>query len=77
MYKYRDRYQTVSGKYKTAIRWYDIALIYKLESDEPRIGKVPSFSFYLGNGQPFNKKTTIVPINRGPLKLGNKVVGML
>lgn len=66
MFEYQWKYQKVSGKYSVLLRWYDVALLYKLESDEPLIGANPKFNRYLGNGQPLNKRTTIVPVGRGP-----------
>lgn len=68
MFKYQSRYQTVSGKYSTPIKWYHVALLYKLESNEPLAGKTPSFDYYLGNGQSIYRRTTIVPVGRGPFK---------
>ena len=68
MYKHKSRYQKVSGKYSVPLRWYHIALLYKLESNEPLLNKTPTFKYYLGNGQLISRKTTIVPINRGPFK---------
>lgn len=54
----RDRYQAISGRFKNPIRWYHVALIHEMECSQ-------NFNCYLGNGQPFNKKTTIVPKGRG------------
>ncbi len=72
MFKYRERYQNVSGKYPTKIRWYHIALLYKMESDEPMAKVTPKFNKYMGNGQSLNKKTTIVPVGRGPFSSWEK-----
>lgn len=55
----RARYQSVSGQFKNPIRWYHIAIIHYLECSL-------DFTRYLGNGQPLNRVTTIVPKGRGP-----------
>lgn len=57
--KNRPRYQAVSGTFANPIRWYHIAVIHYLECSL-------NFARYLGNGQSLYKKTTIVPIGRGP-----------
>ena len=57
----RSRYENVSWKFPNPIRWYHVGIIHYLECSL-------NFNCYLGNGQPFNKKTTIVPKNRGPFK---------
>lgn len=53
----RVRYQTVSAK--TGVPWEFIAVTHQRESSQ-------NWDTYLGNGQPLNKKTTIVPKGRGP-----------
>lgn len=61
MFLNRGRYQSISSHFPNKIRWYHIALIHQLEC-------ALNFNCYLGNGQPLNKKTTIVPKGRGPFK---------
>lgn len=56
-----DRYNAIARKFPNPIKGYHIALIHEMEANQ-------DFSRYLGNGQPWNKKTTIVPIGRGPFK---------
>jgi lysozyme family protein len=53
----RARYQAVADK--TGVPWEVIAVIHQREASG-------NFETYLGNGQPLNKKTTIVPKGRGP-----------
>lgn len=53
----RERYQHVATK--TGVPWEVIAVIHQREASG-------NFNTYLGNGQPLNKKTTIVPKGRGP-----------
>jgi len=43
---------------KTGVPWFAVAVIHRREN--------PSFNAYLGNGQPWNRRTTIVPKGRGP-----------
>ncbi len=60
----KDRYYTIERQ--TGVPWAMIACIHKRESDaQDRYGN-PLFTSYLGNGQPLNRKTTIVPKGRGP-----------
>lgn len=50
----------------TGVPWAMIACIHKRESDaQDKFGN-PLFTSYLGNGQPLNRRTTIVPKGRGP-----------
>lgn len=59
----KARYLTVAGRVRA--HWAHIAVIHRRESDQDKNGN-PRFDTYLGNGQPLNRKTTIVPIGRGP-----------
>lgn len=52
-----DRYAAILPP----VKWWLIAVIHELECSQ-------KFTKYLGNGQPLNKKTTIVPKGRGPFK---------
>ncbi len=49
------------GKIGQGVPWYMIALLHLRESNR-------NFKTYLGNGQPLNRRTTIVPEGRGPFK---------
>lgn len=53
---------------KVGMLWAHIAVIHKRESDSQDKNGNPRFDSYLGNGQPLNRKTTIVPKGRGPFK---------
>lgn len=53
----KARYQTV--EVDTNVPWMMIAAIHRRESD-------CDWDTYLGNGEPLNKKTTLVPAGRGP-----------
>lgn len=53
----KARYQNVSQV--TGVPWFVIAAIHNRESDA-------NFNTYLGNGQPLNRVTTLVPAGRGP-----------
>lgn len=55
----RKRYENISRKFSNPIRWYHIGLLHEMECTQ-------NFNCYLGNGQRWNKKTTIVPKGRGP-----------
>ena len=57
--KNKDYYQSISGVFPTPIKWFHIGLIHEMECSQ-------NFNCYLGNGQPLNKRTTIVPVGRGP-----------
>lgn len=54
---HKDRYVMVQDK--TGVPWYLIAGLHMRESDL-------DFSTYLGNGEPLNRKTRLVPRGRGP-----------
>lgn len=55
--KYRDRYVAIE---KTlGVPWWWIACIHERESD-------CDFKTYLGNGEPLNRRTRLVPKGRGP-----------
>lgn len=59
---YKPRYEAVVKALKAkghTIPWEFIAVAHQRESNA-------NFDTYLGNGQPLNKKTTIVPAGRGP-----------
>ena len=55
----KDRYVPIERK--TGVPWFYIGLVHLRESD-------CNFNTYLGNGQPLNRRTTIVPIGRGPFE---------
>lgn len=61
----KERYVKVAGIVKA--HWAHIAVVHRRESDQDKNGN-PRFDTYLGNGQPLNRRTTIVPIGRGPWK---------
>lgn len=54
---HKDRYQTVERE--TTVPWFVVGCLHMRESNA-------NFNTYLGNGQPLNRKTTIVPKGRGP-----------
>jgi len=54
---HRGIYTAIEGR--TGVPWPMIAILHRRESDA-------DFNTYLGNGQPLNRKTTIVPKGRGP-----------
>src|SRR5258708_4181352 len=60
----RPRYVVIEGN--SGVPWPMIACIHKRESDAQDKHGNPLFTSYLGNGQPLNRKTTIVPKGRGP-----------
>lgn len=51
---------------ETGVPWPMTACDHRRESDAQDKQGNPLFTSYLGNGQPLWKKTTIVPIGRGP-----------
>lgn len=53
----KDTYQAVQDD--TGVPWFVIAALHERESDA-------DFTTYLGNGEPLNRVTTIVPRGRGP-----------
>jgi len=56
----KSRYEEVSHRFvNPGLKWWLVALIHEMECTQ-------NFNCYLGNGQPINKKTTIVPAGRGP-----------
>jgi lysozyme family protein len=55
----QQRYINIANKFANPIKWYHISFLHEMECTQ-------NFNCYLGNGQPINKKTTIVPIGRGP-----------
>jgi lysozyme family protein len=64
----QGRYQgvaTVLAKQGYNVPWYFIAVAHYREAGFDKSGQ-PIWSSYLGNGQPWNKKTTITPKGRGP-----------
>lgn len=53
-------------EFETGVPWAMVAINHRRESDaQDKLGN-PLFTCYLGNGQPLNRKTTIVPKGRGP-----------
>jgi lysozyme family protein len=58
----RDRYETIAHKFPNpGLKWWLIAIIHHMECSL-------NFNCYLGNGQPWNQRTTIVPKGRGAFK---------
>jgi len=57
LYAHRDRYQEVEAL--TGVPWPLIAVLHLRESDA-------DFHTYLGNGEPLNRRTRLVPKGRGP-----------
>ncbi len=53
----KDRYKLVERR--SGVPWWLIAVLHMRESDA-------NFSTYLGNGEPLNRKTRLVPKGRGP-----------
>ena len=60
--KHKERYRHIAAELKIPI-----CLVPLIETKEMG-SKVGKFSAYIGNGQPWNKKTTVVPKNKGPFK---------
>jgi lysozyme family protein len=56
---HKAQYQTVEAR--TGVPWFVIAALHNRESDA-------DFSTYLGNGEPLNRKTILVPKGRGPFE---------
>lgn len=64
----KSHYQDVAdvlAKNGSTIPWWFIAVAHYREAGFDKFGQ-PKWDSYLGNGQPLNKKTTIVPKGRGP-----------
>ena len=57
--RHKAQYQTVEAR--TGVPWFVIAALHNRESDA-------DFSTYLGNGEPLNRRTTLVPKGRGPFE---------
>jgi lysozyme family protein len=57
LFAHKDRYQMVADK--TGVPWYALAALHERESSA-------DFSTYLGNGEPLNRVTRLVPRGRGP-----------
>ena len=55
--KHKARYQRIEEE--TTVPWFVIGCLHMRESNG-------NFNTYLGNGQPLNRRTTIVPKGRGP-----------
>jgi lysozyme family protein len=55
--RHKAQYQTVEAR--TGVPWFVIAALHNRESDA-------DFSTYLGNGEPLNRRTILVPKGRGP-----------
>lgn len=53
----KARYQKI--EHVTGVPWYLVAMLHRRESDA-------DFSTYLGNGEPLNRRTRLVPPGRGP-----------
>lgn len=64
-----NRYQAVSdelSKRGYVVPWWFIAVVHYREAGF--VNGQPNWNAYLGNGQPLNRKTTLVPVGRGPFK---------
>lgn len=57
--EHKSRYQEIEKR--TGVPWTLIAVLHMRESDA-------NFNTYLGNGEPLNRKTRLVPKGRGPFK---------
>lgn len=56
----KERYAAIARRFvNPGLKWWLVAVIHEMECTQ-------NFSKYLGNGQSLNKKTTIVPVGRGP-----------
>src|SRR5215510_5796407 len=55
--RHKAQYQTVEAR--TGVSWLVIAALHNRESDA-------DFATYLGNGEPLDRRTTLVPKGRGP-----------
>ena len=55
----RHKAQYLSVEARTGVPWFVIAALHNRESDA-------DFATYLGNGEPLDRKTTLVPKGRGP-----------
>lgn len=65
----RLRYERVAnslGQQGYTIPWWFIAVAHYREAGFDLQNNSPRWETYLGNGQPLNKKTTMVPAGRGP-----------
>lgn len=56
---HKDQYKSIETI--TGVPWWMVAALHRRESDA-------DFKTYLGNGEPLNRKTRLVPKNRGPWK---------
>lgn len=65
-YAFANRQQYLTVEENTGVPWAMIACIHRRESDAQDRAGNPLFTCYLGNGQPLNRVTTIVPKGRGP-----------
>ena len=57
--RHKDIYRQIEAK--TGVPWYLVAILHRRESNA-------DFRTYLGNGQPLDHVTTIVPRGRGPFR---------
>lgn len=58
----KSRYESIAHKFPNpGLKWWLIAIIHHMECSL-------NFNCYLGNGQPWNQRTTIVPKGRGAFK---------
>lgn len=56
----KDRYAAIARRFiNPGLKWWLIAVIHEMECTQ-------NFNKYLGNGQDLDKRTTIVPVGRGP-----------
>lgn len=64
--KNKDTYKRIEAK--TGIPWFVVGCIHHRESPIDKETGGPSFNTYLGNGEPLNRVTKLVPKGRGPWK---------
>lgn len=65
MVSHKARYQKVSDMTKGRVPWWFIAIIHHLECGTDKNGQ-PRWDRSLAQGDPWNRKSTHVPKNRGP-----------
>lgn len=65
-YAFANRQRYIVIEENTGVPWAMIACMHRRESDAQDHAGNPLFTSYLGNGQPLNRVTTIVPRGRGP-----------
>ena len=55
----KDKQRYIAIELATGVPWYMVGVLHMRESDR-------DFNTYLGNGEPLNRKTRLVPVGRGP-----------